>query len=122
MHILEDWQTFYVGWDLGGGNFDKNPASRDALVILDSARELVGIPWRGSLRMTLNEASSSEILTNRILELYQLKIDPEDSFRLLFAIDTQLGFSKAFADLIVSRMAAGQILSSSTNPYLQGLS
>ncbi len=103
---------------MGGWNCDKNPASRDALVILDSARELVGVPWRGNLRNTLNEATSSEMLAIKILELCQVKIDPENSFRLLFAIDTPLGFSKAFADLIVSRVAAGQILSSSANPYL----
>lgn len=116
--MLKERPTYYVGWDVGGWNCDKNPSSRDALVILDSARELVGIPWRGNLRITLNEAHSSEMLATRILELCQAKIDPQDSFRLLFAIDTPLGFSKAFADLIVSRMAAGQILSSSTNPYL----
>lgn len=102
----------------GGWNCEKNPASRDALVILDSARKLVGIPWRGNLRITLNEATSSEILATKILELCHVKIDHENSFRLLFAIDTPLGFSKAFTDLIVSRLAAGQILSSSTNPYL----
>lgn len=58
------------------------------------------------------------ILATEILELCQVKIDTEGSFRLLFAIDTPLGFSKAFADLIVSRVAAGPIHSSSTNPYL----
>lgn len=72
----------------------------------------------GNLRITLNEATSSEILATKILELCHVKIDHENSFRLLFAIDTPLGFSKAFTDLIVSRLAAGQILSSSTNPYL----
>ncbi|MBS7414493.1 hypothetical protein [Pseudomonas syringae] len=118
MHILKDSQKFYVGWDVGGWNCDRNPASRDALVILDSARELVGVPWRGNLRNTLNEATSSKILAIKILELCQVKIDLENSFRLLFAIDTPLGFSKAFTDLIVSRVAAGQILSSSANPYL----
>lgn len=118
MHRLKDRQTYYVGWDVGGWNCDKNPASRDALVILDSARGLAGVPWRGNLRNTLNEATSSEMLATKILELCQVKIDHENSFRLLFAIDTPLGFSKAFADLIVSRVAAGQILSSSANPYL----
>lgn len=115
---LKDRQTYYVGWDVGGWNCDKNPASRDALVILDSAKELVGIPWRGNLRQTLNAATTPGILATEILELCQVKIDPEDSFRLFFAIDTPLGFSKALADLIVSRVAAGPILSSSTNPYL----
>jgi hypothetical protein len=115
---VKEKATYYVGWDVGGWNCDKNPASRNALVILDSARELVGTPWRGNLRTLLNQADSSEMLATEILRICQVKIDPGKSFRLLFAIDTPLGFSKDFTDLIVSRKAAGQIFSSSTNPYL----
>lgn len=103
---------------MGGWNCDKNPASQDALVILDLARELVGISRRGNLRIIINEAHSTENLSTSILELCQVKNDPEDSFRLLFAIDTPLGFSNASADLIVSRMPAGQVLSTSTSPNL----
>ena len=29
--------TFFIGWDVGGWNCEKNAKSRDALVILDSA-------------------------------------------------------------------------------------
>ncbi|MCR8722423.1 hypothetical protein NVV30_27490 [Pseudomonas syringae] len=58
------------------------------------------------------------MLATEILAICQVKIDPGKQFRLLFAIDTPLGFSQAFTDLIVSRKAAGQILSSPTNPYL----
>lgn len=87
-------------------------------MILDSAKQLVGTPWRGNLRETFNDACSPQILATKILELCQVSRDPETLFRLLFAIDTPLGFSKAFADLIVSRRAASQIFSSSTNPYL----
>ncbi|KPW19626.1 hypothetical protein ALO83_102548 [Pseudomonas cannabina pv. alisalensis] len=118
MRPVKEKFTYYVGWDVGGWNCDKNPASRDALVILDSARALVGTPWRGNLRSLFNEASSAEILVSKIIELCRIEVDPDHSFRLLFAIDTPLGFSKAFATLVVSRMAAGPILSSSTNPYL----
>lgn len=115
---MRDRRTYYVGWDVGGWNCDKNPASRDALVILDSARKLVGTPWRGNLRRLFNEASSAQVLVTKILELCQVRSGPDDSCRLLFAIDTPLGFSKGFTDLIVSRLAPAQIFSSSSNPYL----
>lgn len=111
-------RTYYVGWDVGGWNCDKNPASRDALVVLDTTREIVGTPWRGNLRTTFNEAGSAQALASRILALCGVEVEPGTSFRLLFAIDTPLGFSNAFADLIVSRRASSQILSSSANPYL----
>lgn len=115
---MKDRCTYYVSWDVGGWNCDKNPASRDALVILDSARALVGTPWRGNLRRLFNEANSAQGLVKGILELCQVQPPRDDSCRLLFAIDTPLGFSKGFTDLIVSRRAPAQIFSSSSNPYL----
>jgi hypothetical protein len=36
--------TLFMGWDVGGWNCDRNPASRDALVVLDAERRLVGKP------------------------------------------------------------------------------
>lgn len=42
--------SFFVGWDVGGWNFDQNSASRDAIVILDNALAIFGKPWRGNLR------------------------------------------------------------------------
>jgi hypothetical protein len=47
--------TLYIGWDVGGWNCDKNNKSRDALVILDADLKLIGKPWRGNLRTTINE-------------------------------------------------------------------
>lgn len=32
----------FIGWDVGAWNCDKNPISRDALVVLDSQRNLMG--------------------------------------------------------------------------------
>ncbi len=110
--------TFYVGWDVGGWNCDKNPASRDALVILDVNRQQVGMPWRGNLRVTLNQAASSQALVGLILGVCQVSPDPALCPQLCFAIDTPLGFSNAFVELIVNRVAAAPIQTSSTNPYL----
>jgi hypothetical protein len=51
--------TFYMGWDVGGWNCDKNGKSRDALVILDAELKLIGKPWRGNLTDAINAASDS---------------------------------------------------------------
>ncbi len=42
--------SYFVGWDVGAWNCDKNGTSRDAIVILDEQRVIVGEPWRGNLR------------------------------------------------------------------------
>ena len=52
-------QSFYIGWDVGGWNCDKNGKSRDALVILDAGLNIVGQPWRGNLTDAINAASDS---------------------------------------------------------------
>jgi hypothetical protein len=49
--------AFYIGWDVGGWNCDKNGKSRDALVILDADMNLIGKPWRGNLSETINAAA-----------------------------------------------------------------
>lgn len=51
--------SYYVGWDVGGWNCDKNDKSRDALVILDAELKIVGKPWRGNLRPAINQATDS---------------------------------------------------------------
>ena len=61
--------TLYIGWDVGGWNCDNSSASRDALVVLDDALNVIGMPWRGNLRVTLNDATSSRDLINRLLAL-----------------------------------------------------
>ena len=43
-------RSFSIGWDVGGWNCDSNANSRDAIVILDDSLDIVGKPWRGSLR------------------------------------------------------------------------
>ena len=36
--------SFFIGWDVGGWNCDKNGKSRDAIVVLDSTPTIVGKP------------------------------------------------------------------------------
>lgn len=52
-------ETYYIGWDVGGWNCDKNDSSRDAVVILDTDLQIVGKPWRGNLREDINRATTS---------------------------------------------------------------
>ena len=51
--------AIYIGWDVGGWNCDKNKSSRDALVVLDANRTLLGQPWRGNLCAAINQANVS---------------------------------------------------------------
>jgi len=46
--------TYYMGWDAGGWNCDKNFKSRDAIVILNDDNEQVGKPFRGNLSKTIS--------------------------------------------------------------------
>ena len=108
--------SFFIGWDVGGWNCDKNGKSRDALVILDARLNIVGKPWRGNLRSTINEAADS---TNWIKRLFALcNTTPPSQSRITLAIDTPLGFSDAFVRLVTQRQYAGEVGSSDTNPYL----
>lgn len=107
----------FIGWDVGAWNCDKNPSSRDALVVLDSQRKLVGKPWRGSLRRLINQSADTDDFLRRLLELCQLE-DHGQSAPVVLAIDTPLGFSQGFIDLLVHGHAADTIDRSSKNPYL----
>ena len=108
--------SFYVGWDVGGWNCDKNAKSRDAVVILDASRNLVGKPWRGNLRTTINEATDSADWVRHLFAL--CKATTSEDFRVTLAIDTPLGFSEAFIRLVTRQGHVGNVGSSDTNPYL----
>jgi hypothetical protein len=61
-------RQFFIGWDVGGWNCDRNNKSRDAVVILDESRAIVGKPWRGNLRKQINAPGGflpADALTNR---------------------------------------------------------
>lgn len=106
----------FIGWDVGGWNCDKNPNSRDALVVLDGGGAQVGQPWRGNLRQTLNAAITGSDFLTAILDL--CKLPPPIGARATIAIDAPLGFPAALALLITSGVAVHEISQSAANPYL----
>ena len=108
----------FIGWDVGGWNCDKNPSSRDALVALDSQRNLLGRPWRGNLRRPINQSADTGGFISRLLGLCGLDANRFESAPVVLAIDTPLGFSQGFIDLVVNAQAADTIEGSSENPYL----
>lgn len=117
---------FYIGWDVGGWNCDKNGKSRDAIVILDAALQIVGKPWRGNLRAVINSAIGAEAFIHALfahcgapganpqgVEAAQLTAP-----RHTLAIDTPLGFSQAFVNLATGLQCVESIGQSNSNPYL----
>jgi hypothetical protein len=109
--------TFFVGWDVGGWNCDRNTNSRDALVILDDTLGLVGRSWRGNLRAAINESGTTRDFGCRLFGLCLAEL-PTDSTRLTLAIDTPLGFSREFAQLVTRIAISEPVGESATNPYL----
>ncbi len=113
--------AFFVGWDVGGWNCDRNRRSRDALVILDETLAVVGRPWRGNLRDTLNQAADTQAFLDRLFELCQAGPHP-DSTHVTLAVDTPLGFSQAFIGLLTRGQVTEPIEGvSGANPYLYRL-
>ena len=108
--------TFYIGWDVGGWNCDKNGKSRDALVILDAGLNIFGKPWRGNLRSAINEATDRSDWIARLFAWCSPA--PPHQPKITLAIDTPLGFSDAFVRLVTQRHHAGEMGRSDTNPYL----
>ena len=105
--------AFYIGWDVGGWNCDKNGKSRDAVVILDAELKIVGKPWRGNLRTAINAAADGSDWINRLFSL--CKADLPSRPQITLAIDTPLGFSDAFTRLVTRLDHAGEIGSSATS-------
>jgi hypothetical protein len=108
---------FFIGWDVGGWNCDKNRESRDALVILDAERHLVGTPWRGNLRQSINEAATAREWLRRLFGYCRADFS-ENNLQAVLSIDTPLGFSEAFSRLITCREYAEALEKSNTNAYL----
>lgn len=109
--------AWFIGWDVGGWNCDKNGKSRDAIVILDANRAIVGRPWRGNLRSTLNSAPNPEAFVAALFALCGAPAKAGDN-PVTLAIDTPLGFSKEFVQLVTGQRAVLELGSSDTNPYL----
>ena len=113
--------AIYIGWDVGGWNCDKNNKSRDALVILDGNRRLLGQPWRGNLRHSINEAKNTQQWLESLLTLCQVEqgsIAQLPLTEVVLAIDTPLGFSQPFQQLLAGQAVEQPIGSSAHNPYL----
>jgi len=112
-----DLDQVFIGWDVGGWNCDKNPTSRDALVVLNATGEKLGQPWRGNLRQTINATTTAADFLTAILGLCKLA-PPADTTKATIAIDAPLGFPAAFAQLLTGGAPLDQIGSSHENPYL----
>lgn len=110
-------QDFYIGWDVGGWNCDKNNKSRDAIVILDDSLSIVGQPWRGNLRGEINAADTAEAWVQALFALCAAESAGLRA-RIYMGIDTPLGFSSEFVELITELNGVSKLGDSSSNPYL----
>ncbi len=117
MIINNNNAAWYIGWDVGGWNCCKNKKIRDAIVILDAKHKIVGTPWRGNLRECINSCSTSIEWIAALFKLCRSRVSPE-SGPVTLVIDTPLGLSEAFIQLITQSKAAASIGASKTNPYL----
>ncbi len=110
-------QRFYIGWDVGGWNCDKNQNSRDAIVILDANRRLVRKPWRKNLRPTLTRAATATDWLGALFELCEAEY-PGPGTPVTVAIDTPLGFSREFVALVTRQGFTEPAEVSGENRYL----
>lgn len=114
-------QAWYIGWDVGAWNCEKNANSRDALVVLNQQGELVGRPWRGNLRDTIAAAASYTDLLCTVAKLCQFDDNTKAAFttqNVVMAIDTPLGFSSGLLQLLQGEAVATAFTASCDNPYL----
>ncbi|MGA8146781.1 MAG: hypothetical protein WB870_04295 [Gallionellaceae bacterium] len=108
---------FFIGWDVGGWNCDRNANSRDAIIILDSKLTIVGKPWRGNLRNAINEGSNTREWIRKLF--FHCEADsPRTAINITLAIDTPLGFPKDFIGLVTRLRHVKSVENSDTNPYL----
>ena len=109
--------SFFIGWDVGAWNCGKNRQSRDAIVILNNSRTIVGRPWRGNLR----ECITSSAATRDWLKALFSKCDaecPVDPEPVTMAIDTPLGFSDELVTLVTGANWHEPDETSGSNRYL----
>lgn len=109
--------SFFLGWDVGGWNCDKNGSSRDAIVILDDALALVGQPWRGNLRECITIATTTNEWLKGLFAKCKAEF-PVGAMSMTLAIDTPLGFSDEFVALITRQGCVEVSVTSGLNRYL----
>lgn len=102
---------------MGGWNCDKNRDSRDAIVILDIEGNLVGKPWRGNIRKTIEDASDTADWLTKVFQLCNAK-SPDERSTVTMAIDAPLGFPSGFRKLINGEPLKSVEATSSQNSYL----
>jgi len=109
-------RSFFVGWDVGGWNCDKNPRSRDAIVVLDEHQKLVGKPWCGNLRSDIFRASTASDWVQRLFRLCDVPWPKRPLVTM--AIDAPLGFPEDFLRLIKKEQIVEATERSGENRYL----
>lgn len=108
---------FAIGWDVGGWNCDRNRLSRDAIVILDQQRKILGTPWRGNLSTHIRQSKNTGGFLSALFHL--CKSDAyEASAQVTLAIDAPLGFPAGLINLLMNGTAVDPGTISSANPYL----
>ncbi len=117
MSSTRPFDSVFIGWDVGGWNCDHNPNSRDAIVILNSQMAVLGRPWRGNLSACINESDDTRAFVRNLLKLCAVDHLAKDT-SITLAIDTPLGFSRAFVELVTHLYAAQPGERHETNPYL----
>ena len=109
---------YFIRVDVGGWNCDKNPRSRDAIVILDADKRICGTPWRGNLRVLINRAATTEAWIEGLFGLCKAPL-PARPFHVTLGIDTPLAFSTAFVELITTgKSVDASVEGSNENPYI----
>lgn len=105
--------TYYIGWDVGGWNCDRNSKSRDALCIF-TENGRIGNVWRGNLRDALvgNDCPLQKMWNKCTTEVFP------STENFIIAIDTPLGFPGAFTDLITDKKTNDISEKSRRNVYL----
>ncbi len=109
--------NFYIGWDVGGWNCERNPKSRDSLAVLqehDGRLAIAGRVSRGNIRDKINSTNEIHAIVNSVCDT---DIRPED--KITMAIDTPLGFPIAIHNLLTQDQIAGEVPANyAQNPYL----
>jgi predicted nuclease with RNAse H fold len=109
--------NYYLGWDVGGWNCDRNRNSRDALAVLGVSGSRIGETWRGNLRSSINESGSTHVFLKSCLMHCGVNFDPSED-RVTVAIDAPLAFPVAFAELLAGGVVGRELGKSAENPYL----
>lgn len=114
---MEDKCSYFIGWDVGGWNCDRNKKSRDALVVLDSTLKIAGSPWRGNLRDCINQSKDANEFIDSLFDKCKI-ITHCSNPKVTMAIDAPLGFSQEFLKLATNHEAEHELNASNSNPYL----